>query len=110
MSAAVRIGRRVLAARRYYRLLTSHVLALIGTGIATVALALLAYNLAGADAGAVLGTAFSIKMLAYVAVTPLASVFAERLPRRSTLIVLDLVRAAVALTLPFVTRVWEIYL
>jgi MFS family permease len=110
MSAAEHIRRPVSPAKRvYYRLLASHILALVGTGVATVALALLAYNLAGADAGAVLGTAFGIKMLAYVAVTPLASAFADRLPRRSTLIVLDLVRAGVALTLPFVTRVWEIY-
>ena len=35
----------------------------------TVALGLLAYDLAGANAGAVLGTALAIKMLAYVAVS-----------------------------------------
>ena len=34
--------------------------------LATVALGLLAYQLAGADAGTVLGTAFAIKMVAYV--------------------------------------------
>lgn len=94
----------------YYQLLAAQVLALVGTGVATVALALLAYDIAGADAGVVLGTALSIKMLGYVAITPLASVFAERLPRRMTLVVLDLVRAGVALALPFVTQVWEIYL
>jgi hypothetical protein len=45
-------------------LYSAQVLALLSTGIATVALALLAYKLAGDDAGAVLGTAFAIKMLA----------------------------------------------
>jgi putative exporter of polyketide antibiotics len=42
------------------------VVALTGTGLATVALALLAFDLAGEAAGAVLGTALAIKMIAYV--------------------------------------------
>ena len=74
-----------------------------------VALGLLAYELAGADAGAVLGTALAIKMLAYAGVAPVAQAFADRLPRRSLLVALDLVRAAVALCLPFVTEVWQVY-
>lgn len=98
------------AKRGYYRLLAAQVLALISTGVATVALALLSYRIAGADAGTVLGTAFAIKMLAYVAITPIASAFVERLPRRATLVILDLIRASVALMLPFVTRVVEIYI
>ena len=76
----------------------------------TVALGLLAYELAGADAGAVLGTALAIKMLAYVGVAPVAQAFADWLPRRLLLVALDLVRAVVAICLPFVTEVWQIYL
>jgi hypothetical protein len=45
---------------------------LIGKGLATVALGLLAYQLAGGDAGAVLCTALAIKMIAYVGVAPTA--------------------------------------
>ncbi|GLC62017.1 hypothetical protein PLESTB_001830500 [Pleodorina starrii] len=76
----------------------------------TVALGLLAYELAGADAGAVLGTALAIKMIAYVGVAPVAQAFTDRLPRRSVLVALDLVRGAIALCLPFVTEIWQIYL
>jgi MFS family permease len=83
--------------------------ALVGAGLLTVALGLLAFRLAGADAGVVLGTALAIKMIAYVGVAPIASAFTERLPRRAVLIALDLVRAAVALMLPFVTEIWQIY-
>jgi MFS family permease len=99
----------VLANRAYRHLFLAQVVALLGTGLATVALALLAYELAGANAGAVLGTALAIKMLAYVGVAPVAAAFAEALPRRALLVGLDLVRAAVALALPFVTEVWQIY-
>ncbi|MEN0074166.1 MAG: MFS transporter [Paracraurococcus sp.] len=93
----------------FHQLLAAHAFALVSTGVATVALALLAYDLAGVEAGAVLGTALGIKMLGYVLVTPVASAFAERLPRRATLVFLDVVRAGVVLALPFVTRIVEIY-
>ena len=96
--------------RAYYHLYFAQVLALLSTGIATVALALLAYKLAGGDAGAVLGTAFAIKMLAYLSIAPVAAAFVERMPRRALLVGLDLVRAGIVLTLPFVTQVWQIYL
>lgn len=101
---------RVLANRTYRHLFLAQVVSLVGTGLATVALGLLVFALAGADAGAVLGTALAIKMIAYVGVAPIAAAFAERVPRRALLVALDLVRAAVALCLPFVTEVWQVYL
>lgn len=95
--------------RTYRHLFLAQVVALVGTGSLTVALGLLAYDLAGADAGAVLGTALAIKMVAYVGVAPVAGAFADRLPRRAFLVAMDLLRAAVALCLPFVTEVWQVY-
>lgn len=100
---------QILANRTYRHLFAAQLIALIGTGLATVALGLLAYELAGADAGVVLGTALAIKMIAFVGVAPVAAAFAERLPRRAMLVCLDLVRAAVVLFLPFVTEVWQVY-
>lgn len=99
----------VLRNRTYRHLFGAQVIALVGTGLATVALGLLAYDIAGSEAGAVLGTALAIKMIAYVTVAPVAGAFAEILPRRRLLVALDLVRAAVALFLPFVTEVWQVY-
>lgn len=99
----------VLANRTYRHLFVAQVVALLGTGLATVALGLLAYDLAGVNAGAVLGTAFAIKMVAYVLVAPIAAAFADRFNRRKMLVTLDLVRAAVAIFLPFATQIWQIY-
>lgn len=99
----------VLANRDYRRLFLAQCIALIGTGLATVALGLLAYDLAGKDAGAVLGTALAIKMIAYVVVAPIAGAFAEVVRRKPMLIALDLARAGVALSLPFVTEIWQVY-
>ena len=95
--------------RTYRRLFAAQVIALTGTGLATVALALLAYDLAGADAGAVLGTALAIKMIAYVGVAPIVGAFADRLPRRAFLVAMDAVRGAIVMMLPFVDQIWQIY-
>ena len=100
----------VLSNRTYRRLFTAQVVALTGTGLATVALGLLAYDLAGADASEVLGTALAIKMIAYVGIGPLAGALAAAVPRKVLLVTLDAVRAAVALCLPWVDEVWQVYL
>lgn len=88
----------------------AQVVALAGTGLTTVALALLAYDLAGGEAGIVLGTALALKMVAYVGIAPIVGGFAHRLPRRGLLIALDVARAVSVACLPFVTEVWHIYL
>lgn len=95
--------------RDYRHLFAAQVVALFGTGLTTVTLALLAYQLAGADAAAVLGTALAIKMIAYVIVAPVAAAHVDRFPRRLMLVSLDVIRAAVVVALPFIDQVWQIY-
>ena len=99
----------VLKNPAYARLFAAQVIALTGTGLLTVGLGLLAYDLAGDQAGVVLGAVFTIKMLAYVGLAPVASALAERWPRKRVLIGADIVRALVALMLPFIDAVWQIY-
>jgi MFS family permease len=99
----------VLANRTYRHLFGAQILSLIGTGLTTVALGLLAYDLAGADAGQVLGIALAIKMIAYVGISPFAGAIAGLLPRRGLLVTLDIIRAGMVLLLPLVTEVWQIY-
>ncbi|MGY5628678.1 MFS transporter [Streptomyces sp. UC1A3] len=100
---------RLFALRDYRRLFSAQVIALFGTGLTTVALGLLAYDLAGPHAGMVLGTALTIKMVMYVVIAPLAAAYVDRLPRRTLLVLLDVVRGAVVLVLPLVTEVWHVY-
>ena len=93
----------------FRKLFTAQVIALVGTGLTTVALTLLAYDLVGGNAGIVLGTALAFKMTAYVVFAPIVGGLAHRLPRKPLLIALDIVRAAIVLAMPFVTAVWQIY-
>jgi MFS family permease len=92
----------------YYRLFVAYILALLATGVATVGLALYAFDLEGDDSGAILGTALSIKMLAYIVAAPFVGVLIRHVPRQPLLIGLDLLRAGSLLVLPFVTATWQV--
>lgn len=93
----------------YAALFSAQMIALLGTGLTTVALALLAFDLAGSDAGQVLGIALAIKMVAYVVLAPIMGGLAPMVPRKAYLILLDLMRALLVLCLPFVSQVWHVY-
>lgn len=92
---------RALRLPTYRRLFAAQVVALLGTGLATVALGLTAYDLSGTDASALLGLIFTVKMIAYVGVAPVATALLRRVPRRTLLVSSDAVRALAALALPF---------
>lgn len=90
-------------------LYAAQVVSLLGTGLATIALGLLAFELAEGNAGQVLGTALAIKMIAYVTVAPVAQALLGRIPVKRLLISLDILRAGIVLCLPFVSEIWQIY-
>jgi len=98
-----------LANSAFRKLFTAQIIALVGTGLSTVALTLLAYDLVGGNAAAVLGTAMAFKMLAYVVFAPIVGGLAHRFPRKAFLILMDVIRAGIVLMMPFVTEVWQIY-
>jgi MFS family permease len=89
----------------YRHLFAAQIISLLGTGLTTVALALLAYDLPGDKAGIVLGTALAIKMVAYVSVAPIVGGLAASLPRKTVLVSLDIIRAGFVLCLPFVEKI-----
>ncbi|WP_336250181.1 metalloregulator ArsR/SmtB family transcription factor [Stomatohabitans albus] len=101
---------QVLRHRAYRHLFGAQIVSLMGTGLATVALGLLAYDLAGDQASTILGTVFAIKMVAYVIVAPLTSAAVAKQPRRRVLVIADLLRVGVALALPLAMNVWQVFI
>ncbi|MBE6478078.1 MAG: MFS transporter [Propionibacteriaceae bacterium] len=100
---------RILRHRVYSHLFGSLVCSLLGSGLATVALGLVAYDIAGTSASAVLGAIFTVKMIAYVFVAPLANAAVVHLPRRAVMVGSDVLRLVAALCLPFVNASWQIF-
>ena len=95
--------------RVYRHLLAAQVTSLIGTGLTTVALSLLAYQLAGGHAGSVIGIALALKMVAYVGISPLAAAYAKGIDRKRLLVGLDLTRVVIVGLMPFVNAGWQVY-
>ena len=79
--------------KSFLKLFIAQIIALVGTGLSTIALALLAYDFALNEAGRVLGIALAIKMIAYVVFAPIIGGFVHRVPRKIFLILMDILRA-----------------
>lgn len=99
----------ILSHKTYRILFASQIIGLIGVGLTTVALGLLAFDLAGKEAGSVLGTALAIKMIAYVMLSPIMDALTSRFARKPLLVGLHILRGLLVACLPFVSEVWHIY-
>lgn len=101
---------QALSNRNYRLLFLAQIVALLGTGLLTVALGLIAYDLKPDRAGEVLATALVIKMLVYIIISPLAEAVTDRFNRKTVLISADLIRCVAAICMPFLSAEWHIYL
>ena len=96
---------------RFARLYAAQTISQIGDALTWVGLALLAAQLAGpGQAPAVLAIALTIRVTAFVLLSPLAGVLADRVDRRMVLMLCDFGRMAVLGVMFFVTQVWQIYI
>lgn len=100
----------VLRDHRFAALFASQVASLLGTGILTVAIALLAARIAGDDAGVVLSIALTIRIATYVVVSPIATALLSGRSSRAVLVGADAARIVIALSLVLVTEAWQLYL
>lgn len=99
----------VLRHRTYRRLFAAQVVALLGTGLLTVALSLLAFEIEPGSAGVVVATALTIKMIAYVLLAPVVTALTSRWSPRTVLVGADVLRISVAVALPLVSETWQVY-
>ncbi|HEX6069650.1 MAG TPA: MFS transporter [Longimicrobiaceae bacterium] len=95
--------------RDFVRLFAAQLASLLGSGVTSVALAAFAYRLAGGNATVVVGTALTLRILAFVTLSPIAGVLADRVDRKRMLVAADLARMALLGVFPFVTEVWHVY-
>src|SRR5215210_5898620 len=93
----------------FQKLFWAHVVSLVGSGLSSVALALLAHQLVGASAAAVLGVTLAIRIVVIVFFSPWAGQIAERCGARVIMIGSDVLRAGVVIGFFFATSVWQIY-
>lgn len=98
-----------LANKSFRRLFAAQICSLVGVGLLTVALSLLAFRIGGTGSGGqVLGLVLALKMVAYVFLAPLAETLSAGMPRKRVLVSLDFGRMLLLIPMAFATEVWEI--
>jgi MFS transporter, NRE family, putaive nickel resistance protein len=93
----------------FARLYLAQTINLVGDSLTWLGLALLAFELAGAQAGTVLAVALTLRVTAFVVLSPIAGSIADRFDRKRLMIVTHLARMVIVCLLPFVTQIWQIY-
>ena len=94
---------------RFVRLYTAHAASLVGSGIGTAAIALLADDLRPGSGPQVLGIVLTIRIAIVVFLSPLAGQLADRIGGRMQMVLADLLRMAVMIGMFFVSVEWQLY-
>jgi NRE family putative nickel resistance protein-like MFS transporter len=93
----------------FARLYGAQTISLLGDALTWVGLALTAFELAGTEAAAVLSIALTLRVTAFVLISPLAGSLADRFDRQQILTLTHLARMVVVATLPFIAAIWQLY-
>jgi MFS transporter, NRE family, putaive nickel resistance protein len=93
----------------FARLYFAQTINLVGDALTWLGLALLAFELAGEQSGSILAGALTLRVTAFVLLSPIAGAIADRIDRKRILVITHLARMLIVCLLPFVTQVWQIY-
>ncbi len=103
------MSRSLFQNRTFATLYAAQTINLLGDALTWVGLALLSYELAGAQGGsALLATALTLRVTAFVLVSPWAGVLADRIDRKKILLTTHLCRLGLMAMLPFVQHSWQL--
>ena len=93
----------------FARLYSAQTINLVGDALTWLGLALLAFELVGEKAGFILSIALTLRVMAFVLLSPLAGAIADQVDRKTMMVVTHLARMVIVCFLPFVTQPWQIY-
>lgn len=94
----------------FARLYLAQTISLTGDAFTWVGLALLAYQLDKERSAAILATALTLRVTAFIIFSPFAGVLADKAERKNILYVTHFIRMAIVCCLPFITSEWHIYI
>src|SRR5215212_3079550 len=93
----------------FFKLYFSQTISLLGDAFTWVGIALLAFQFGGENSAAILSTALTLRVTAFIIFGPYAGVLADRVDRKKIMYITHFVRMAIVGCLPFVTEAWQIY-
>lgn len=94
----------------FARLYLAQTVSLIGDAFTWVGLALLAYRLAGVRSAAILATALTLRVSAFIIFSPFAGVLADKVKRKKILYITHFIRMAIVACLILINTEWQMYL
>src|SRR2546421_5459434 len=101
---------RLFGSPEFFRLWLSQVVSSLGDWIGLIAITALAARVGGSGAGAAVGLVLSARLIPGFFLGTVAGVIIDRWDRRRLMVTCDIGRAVVIAYLPFVTRVWGLFL
>ncbi len=96
--------------RVFAKLYFAQSISLIGDAFSWVGLALLAYQLDPERSAAILATALTLRVTAFIIFSPFAGVLADKVDRKKILYITHFIRMAIIFCIAFVQYEWQIYL
>jgi MFS transporter, NRE family, putaive nickel resistance protein len=93
----------------FAKLYAAQVVNLIGDALSWLGLALLAFEIAGEKSGIVLATALTLRVSAFVILSPIAGLIADRYDRQRLMITTHILRMVLVCLLPYVTQIGQLY-
>jgi NRE family putative nickel resistance protein-like MFS transporter len=93
----------------FLKLYLSQTISLLGDAFTWVGIALLAFQFGGNHSAAILSTALTLRVTAFILFGPYAGVLADRIDRKKIMYITHFVRMVIVGFLPFVTEAWQIY-
>jgi MFS transporter, NRE family, putaive nickel resistance protein len=96
--------------RIFARLFFAQTINLMGDALSWLGFALLAFELAGNQAAAVLSLALTIRVTAFIIFSPMAGLLIDRLDRKWLMVTAHLLRMGLICLLPWITEVSQLYL
>jgi NRE family putative nickel resistance protein-like MFS transporter len=95
--------------RGFVALFSAQAISLAGSGVTTVALALLVHRMVGAGAATtILGQALMLRIVAFLLFSQPAGLLADRVNRKALLIASDLIRFVLIALFRSITAVWQV--
>ncbi|MBN8880591.1 MFS transporter [Chitinophaga sp. 212800010-3] len=93
----------------FARLYFAQIASLFGDAFTWLGLALLTYEINPGNAAAILASALTLRVTAYIIFSPFAGVVSEKFQRKQILLITQFARMAIVCMLPFVNAEWQVY-
>ncbi|HLN56637.1 MAG TPA: MFS transporter [Bacteroidales bacterium] len=100
---------KTLQEKHFARLYLAQGISLLGDSITWLGIALLAYEFGGNESSKILATALTLRVTAFIIFGSYAGIVADTFNRKKIMIITNMFRMIIVVSLAFVTATWQLY-